>query len=238
MFSKELNLNDKFTKNAKTHLITFVNPVSFYGFLKHKKRYEFADVYSDGALLTKLHNLFFKDLKTKRISFDFSSIANAVLTFSEKNDKNITFIGGSSDESVTFEREIKKLYPLLKITCYSGYFSEKNSLSDTLVKMNHSPPDIIVCGMGYPRQEEFLVTCKENLNKPFLGLTCGGFISQTSMSSDYYHPIIKRLGLRWLQRAFMHHHVRKRLLKDYPIFLFRYLYDVITKGDKFYNPPS
>ncbi len=76
--------------------------------------------------------------------------------------------------------------------------------------------------MGTPLQEEFLIRIKKAINIKIL-ITCGGFLTQTSMFGDYYHPIIKKLGLRWLQRAILHKHVRDRLIKVYPEFLLSYL---------------
>lgn len=79
--------------------------------------------------------------------------------------------------------------------------------------------------MGTPYQENFAQIIKSLNDKGIVVLTCGGFLTQTSMRADYYYPLIKKLGLRWLQRIVMHQHVRQRVIKDYPKFLLTYLYE-------------
>jgi UDP-Gal:alpha-D-GlcNAc-diphosphoundecaprenol beta-1,4-galactosyltransferase len=95
-------------------------------------------------------------------------------------------------------------------------------------ELNKLKPRIIVSGMGYPYQEDFLLSCKADLEYPFVGLTCGGFLTQTAMKSEYYYSWSSNTGLRWFQRMLMHNHVRERLLKEYPVFVFKYLYKFIN----------
>jgi N-acetylglucosaminyldiphosphoundecaprenol N-acetyl-beta-D-mannosaminyltransferase len=76
--------------------------------------------------------------------------------------------------------------------------------------------------MGTPYQEDFALLAKKFLKSSFI-ITCGGFLTQTSIRPDYYSPLVKRLGLRWLQRAIYHKHVRRRLIVDYPKFMIRYI---------------
>ena len=83
--------------------------------------------------------------------------------------------------------------------------------------------------MGTPYQERFSVSLKKLLTSPATIITCGGFLTQTSIKADYYHPLIKKLGLRWLQRMVMHKHVRDRVLKKYPKFIFYYLYSMVRQ---------
>ena len=83
--------------------------------------------------------------------------------------------------------------------------------------------------MGTPIQEDFAIYCLQNSKFIKKAVTCGGFITQTAIKGDYYHPLIKKLGLRWLQRAYLHKHVRDRLFRVYPKFIFSYLLDIIRK---------
>lgn len=56
--------------------------------------------------------------------------------------------------------------------------------------------DILIIGMGSPYQEKFAVKIKkENINIP-LTFTCGGFLTQTSIKADYYHPLVKKFGFK------------------------------------------
>ncbi len=80
--------------------------------------------------------------------------------------------------------------------------------------------------MGAPLQEIAAAKIHEKNNHKLV-ITCGGFITQTSIKDDYYHPMSKKLGLRWLQRIVMHKHVRDKVLKKYPSFVIRYTFDGI-----------
>jgi len=235
---KELNnkLKTKFflmeliKKNNTTKFITFVNPFSYDIFLKDSKMIKEFDVFfADGALLVKLHNLFNKN-KIERVSFDFSSIATDVLNYVNENNTSLAVIGAKEEELKGAISNLKILYPNLNII-YSrnGYFNNESDYRECFEEMKNFKIDILIIGMGSPYQEKFAVRVKkEKLNIPLV-FTCGGFLTQTSIKADYYHPLVKKFGLRWLQRAIMHKHVRDRLLKDYPLFVIKYIYNHLKK---------
>lgn len=83
--------------------------------------------------------------------------------------------------------------------------------------------------MGSPYQENFSISLKNSFGNSRLKLiiTCGGFLTQTSIKTDYYHPIIKKTGLRWLQRMVMHKHVRDKVFSKYPSFILKYFVERI-----------
>lgn len=235
MFSSSDVVPFLLTAQEKTKLVTFLNPVSFYSFRRLECRFDFDYVFSDGIFLTLLHNIFFSDKKINRVSFDFSSIANDVLSFGQENNKTIIFVGGDVDDAKKAETFFNSRYSLNNCFCFSGFFKDEIEMTMFVKSLQKFNPDYIVCGMGHPHQEIFLSCCKKNLINHFIGFTCGGFISQTALRSDYYSPWIKRFGLRWLQRAYLHKHVRDRLLKDYPIFFFRYLFDAVFRRASLYK---
>ncbi|MBX6960051.1 glycosyltransferase [Providencia rettgeri] len=235
MFSSRSQIPLILKKTEETKIITFLNPVSFYGFLDLPNKQLFDYIFSDGFLLTKLHNIFLASTKIERVSFDFSSIAGDVFSYAENQNLCIVIVGGNSSEVLQAKDKFLDLYPNLNIHYRNGYFNNQQEIKEFILTLDKLNPDIIISGMGFPHQENFLIDCKIIMSSSFIGFTCGGFISQTALRTDYYHPIIKKLGLRWLQRAFLHKHVRNRLLRDYPIFLFRYLKDIYIKGERIYR---
>jgi len=216
-----------FNKHSETVIFSFVNPFS-YGIVASKLSIVNSVDYwfADGALLCFLSNL----IRVKRItraSFDFSSIASEVFSFASVGKKRIAFVGGREEELDLAISGIRCMYPLLNVVGkFSGFFEWSDA---RLVAYNVSltMPDILIVGMGTPMQEEFSSICRDAFGTPCMIFTCGGFISQSAIKSDYYHPVIKRLGLRWLQRAYDFKHVRKRLIFDYPFFFFGYLTDAL-----------
>jgi len=213
-------ISAKCFNNKTTNVISFVNPFSYIEVLKESKLVTDIDYYfSDGAMLCKFHGLF--NQKITRASFDFSSIANDFLTDISEKKLEVAVIGAKQSEIDIAIGNLKNLYPKMNIVFYrNGYIEDKTTLLD---KLNQVNPQVIILGMGSPHQEKLAVAIKDVLNSPATIITCGGFLTQTSIKADYYHPLIKKLGLRWLQRMVMHSHVRNRVFKDYPKFVFSYL---------------
>ncbi|MGS0683092.1 WecB/TagA/CpsF family glycosyltransferase [Shewanella sp. 125m-7] len=205
-------------------IVSFVNPFSYTFISSNNRLVQKVDYwFSDGALLCFFSNIFRRDNKITRASFDFSSLAGIVFDFCERNTLNVAVVGGACLEIESAIINLKVIHPRLNVVYKrDGYFST-DEFAQVSHEINSSEVDVLIVGMGTPLQEEFSVFCNEKVKNIRLTFTCGGFISQTAIKGDYYHPLIKKFGLRWLQRAYMHSHVRQRLFKDYPVFIFRYL---------------
>jgi N-acetylglucosaminyldiphosphoundecaprenol N-acetyl-beta-D-mannosaminyltransferase len=218
--SKFKNILDAGVKNKICTVISFVNPFSYMEVIKDKELVNDIEYYfSDGALLCKMHSLFYS--KITRASFDFSSIADYFLQYSADNYLSIAIVGALQSEVELAVINLKELYPQLNIVYFrDGYIRDVTQLINDL---NKSMPKIVLLGMGSPHQERMAISLKYKLKNTSLIITCGGFLTQTSIKADYYHPLIKKLGLRWLQRVILHKHVRDRVLKDYPKFVYYYL---------------
>jgi len=209
-----------------TQLVTFVNPFSYSVFLDNSELLKnFDALFVDGSLLVLMNNIFCRT-KVKRLSFDFTSIASDVFNHCQDKDLSIAFIGASEDELPMALSNILLLHPELHIS-YSrnGYFNNEKDYQKCINNLMESKSDIVVIGMGSPLQEKFSVMLKNANTDISCVFTCGGFLTQTAISCEYYHPIIKKLGLRWLQRAIMHDFVRDRLIKHYPVFVVKYIYN-------------
>ncbi len=198
---------------------TFVNPFS-YNKIPNSSSFDY--IFADGGSLCIAHNIFNK-IKVKRISFDLSSIGKEILEVANYRRLKLSIIGGKPNEIMLSVQNLNKLYPNINIIYYrDGYFDSTHEKYTCIKKIKSIKPHITLIGMGTPLQEEFLMMLKE-IKCGGMTFTCGGFISQTSEKPDYYHPIIKFTKLFWLQRAWNETHVRKRLLKDYPIFFIRFI---------------
>jgi N-acetylglucosaminyldiphosphoundecaprenol N-acetyl-beta-D-mannosaminyltransferase len=201
--------------------ISFLNPYSYMLIEKRPELVKSIDyLFCDGALLSRLHSLFFD--KVERASFDFSSIADCFFNYCIKESYRVAIIAATEDENLKAVNNLKTMYPGLNVVYKRDGYIQSDDVEFENLKF--IKPDVIVLGMGTPFQEEFLVNLRNNANVKYtIAITCGGFITQTSIKSDYYHPVIKRLGLRWLQRMFLHKHVRDRVMKTYPYFIYSYL---------------
>lgn len=214
------------TPSAVSQVVSFVNPFSYGVVSGNKELVEGVDFwFSDGALLCRLLGL--KRSSTyERASFDFSSVANNVFEYCELAGKKVAIVGGGGNEIGVAVSNINDRYSKLNCVYYrDGYFNSDDAGS-VVDEINRVEPDFVIVGMGTPAQEVFSLLCKRRLQVPAKIFTCGGFLTQTAASPDFYHPLIKRFGLRWLQRAFQFSHVRRRLINDYPRFVVRYLIDI------------
>lgn len=207
----------------KTKIISFLNPFS-YGLISSKPYLiDEVDVwFCDGALLCFLVNIKRYE-KISRASFDFSSIAHVVFSYSIRESLTMYFIGGTVCEALEAEQNVKIAYPELKIIGFISGFFKSQSESEILKDIVMNNPQVVIVGLGTPLQEEFAIKLRRSMPLNSLIFTCGGFITQTSKSTFFYKNWSVKY-FRWLQRALVYRHVRKRLMVDYPIFVLKYLF--------------
>lgn len=207
---------DCLVKSDRTSLFTFVNPTNYY--FVESVQDSFDNVFSDGFLLTYLYRRRY-GFPLKRFSFDFTSIAHRVFRSCINRKFKVALIGSKSSEIGLAIKNIKKIYPKLEIS----YFSHGFKCQDVFVEeLKNIEFDLLICGMGSPLQENFLIYFKKNCSKNFIGFTCGGFLTQTSEKINYYPLIVDMFNLRWLYRFIRHSHVRKKVIYLYPKFIFKW----------------
>ena len=151
-----------------------------------------------------------------RVSFDFTSIADRVLSGAEQLGKRVYFVGARQAELDLFILKIKSLYPQLVIAGYHhGYFNAEQA-EGIRADICRSEADILIVGLGAGLQEQFE---QDALQAGFRGVafTCGGFIRQEALATRQYYPaLINRLHLRAFYRMYREPHTIKRYLIDYP----------------------
>lgn len=202
--------------------VSFLNPYSYEQMLNNKHLVNSVDYFFiDGSLLQRFNNFRYPNNIVERLSFDFSSIAHDVIKKSIEKNYSIALVGASDDEVKLAKENILKLYPNSNIKfIHNGFIDDYEGVCNEL---NEACVDYLFLGMGSPKQEEFIYNLKNKLHGIKIIFTCGGFLSQTAIKPDYYHPLIKKTGLRWLQRMLLHKHVRRRVIRDYPKFIVKYI---------------
>lgn len=184
-------------------------------------------IYCDGMLMALLTScLLFK--KVERVSFDMTSLAKKLFILCEKKGLSLYFIGSEQTTVSKFCLNLKNTYPRLKIVGYSsGYFDllrEKVLIDDIVNKK----ADIVICGMGAGKQEDFILKVKNASQNLIACFTCGGFIHQASERLYYYPKNIDLFQLRWLYRLVHEPHTRRRFFKYYPLFLLYFIVDIFN----------
>ncbi|WP_448107611.1 WecB/TagA/CpsF family glycosyltransferase [Pseudomonas azerbaijanoccidentalis] len=151
-----------------------------------------------------------------RVSFDFTSIADAVLGSAEQQRKRVYFVGARQAELELFIDKIRTLYPRLTIAGYHNGYFDASQAEDIQADIRRSEANILIVGLGAGLQERFEL---DALRAGFRGVafTCGGFIHQEAMATHNYYPaVIDQLHLRAFYRMYREPHTIKRYLLDYP----------------------
>lgn len=144
-----------------------------------------------------------------------SDLYNQIIEAAILNAWNL-FIFGDTDETLG---RINNKYPKLSIVgSNNGYVFQNEKL---LLEINNSNPDILVVGLGTPKQEEWIVKHKSKLMVNVI-IAVGDGIKVFAGNKRRGPKILQKLGLEWFVRFIFE---PKRLWKRYfigiPLFIFR-----------------
>lgn len=189
-------------RDKTSFLVTFVNP-SAWDVIHKNTDYDinlnrFDLILPDGIGVVFAMRSLGLD-KTQRFSFDYTSLADIVFK-AALADKKRVYLLGSTDANITKAYEkLRGVYGAdVIVGCKSGYFSDLMSVYSDLEKLEI---DILICGMGVPRQEECLGNLVD-LGWSGVAFTCGGFFDQVIQGINYYPGYIDKLNLRFLYRIY------------------------------------
>jgi N-acetylglucosaminyldiphosphoundecaprenol N-acetyl-beta-D-mannosaminyltransferase len=180
-------------------ITTFINPHSFY--LKNKNSEylpllnQFDMILPDGSGVQKAAEWFLK-IPCERISFDSTSMALPVFEWCQKESKKMALIGGKPGIAEKAAKMLLNSFPSLPIAQILNGHIPAPALVEAILKEN---PAVVLCGMGAPQQENFLILLKKSGWKG-VGFTCGGYFDQLVNGIQYYPKFIDQNNLRWLYR--------------------------------------
>ncbi|GAA0353497.1 WecB/TagA/CpsF family glycosyltransferase [Bowmanella denitrificans] len=206
--------------------VSFVNPYSYQILAQRPDLLNALDhLYCDGVSGAKLLSWRLK-CKIERVSFDMTSLAPIFFRFSEENNLRVYLLGANQKEVEGSRDSFLKTFPKLNVVgARNGYFSNESEMTKACEDIFSKSADVVIVGMGTPKQEEFIKYIKSYSNTGLKGIfTCGGFIHQSSLKAEYYPYWINKLELRWLYRLLFEPHSRKRVFKYYPKFLINLLF--------------
>ena len=206
-------------------LRTFVNPYS-YGLLS-RLRPGYLDgtlmrVDFDGLSLAVVARVMGSKDAARR-SFDDTSLAPLIFGECVRRGSSIALVGSGPGVTVKAADLLRAKYPGIRIDFVAdGYCTDFGPVLDAASRC-----DVVVCSMGTPRQEDFLV---QLMMRGWCGsgFTCGGYLDQLvgAGGGNYYPWIFDKLNLRWAYRI-IKEPVRlvPRYAFDYPFGIFRYVKD-------------
>ena len=224
--TKTNNTKEQLHLNGCSRLVTFLNPYSYLYYRKNLSLFsQFDEINIDAISLVLLLKFF--GVKTKRLSFDMTSLAPLVFNSCANDNQKIYFIGSSKGYITEFTKKIKQDFPNMNIIGYrNGYFKNSDERNLEIKKIVEKNPDIVVVGMGTPIQEEFLLSLK-TYGWDGVGYSCGGFIHQTAKDINYYPNFLNKYNLRWLYRIYDEPKLFKRYFLLYPKSIALFMFDVL-----------
>lgn len=144
-------------------------------------------------------------------------LVQKIFLMSEKKNFSIYFLGGKENIVELAKKNMEKKFNKLKIVGYNnGFFSDEKKI---VKKINFAKPDILLVGMGSPKQEKFIFKYKDKIDaKIFIGV--GGSFDVMSGKIKRAPKIFIDLNLEWFYR-FMKEPKRFFRLMALPKFLFK-----------------
>ena len=92
---------------------------------------------------------------SKRESFDFTSLADAVFQSAVDNNWQLGFVGGEPGVAEKSSKVLRLKYPDLRVAaCYSGFGLGPAEAHEYFAEHQ---VDLVVCAMGAPLQERFFI---------------------------------------------------------------------------------
>lgn len=164
-------------------------------------------------------------LKFKKINIDQVrgiDFSRELIKLAANNNYRLALLGAKEEVIKKAKENILAKYPNLNIVyTRNGYFKDDTEIIN---EIKQAKPQIILVGLGSPRQEEFILKLKSEI----IGCTMIG----VGGSFDVFSGIIKesplifrKLGLEWLYRTICQPERLKRIFPVLPIFLIKCIID-------------
>ncbi len=208
------------TINKKSIIVTGCN-VNTINILLSNKRFEkilseFDIIHPDGIGIY-LASKFLYGQKGFSSRFTGSDFYFYLINAAIKNNWSVFFFG---DEEETLKL-INKNTPTLNIAGFCNGFDYDNN--DLILMINNSNPDILIVGLGSPKQERWIIENKKNIHSKVI-IAVGDGIKVFAGIKKRGPKYIQKIGLEWFVRFL---YEPKRLWKRYfigiPLFIYRVL---------------
>ena len=154
-----------------------------------------------------------------RLIYDIAKMAT-------ENNYSLSLIGGNDNVAVQSARELKKLYPNLKVNLALSGRSFDAKMRDEIAASNS---DILLIAYSPPKQEMWLAENLSKLNvKAAIGL--GGTFDYIAEKNPPAPNFAHYLGLEWLWRLITQPRRWKRMWKAVPVFIWKiYKYKINSR---------
>jgi N-acetylglucosaminyldiphosphoundecaprenol N-acetyl-beta-D-mannosaminyltransferase len=151
-----------------------------------------------------------------------------ILELAAKKNKKVFLLGSEAGIAMKAKNNIETQIPdIIIVGCESGYFNEEKE-NEILSKIE--PADILIVGMGVPRQEKWIYANRSRL--PNVGiLIAGGAIIDFCAGKFVRAPkLLRKFQMEWVYRLALE---PKRLFKRYAFGNLKFISHVLWSSRKF-----
>ena len=176
-------------------------------------------VYTDGFGVVFASKILGRPLKERVNAADFfDEFCKKCIDF----DKGIYFLGGRQKMLEDLYINLKNRYSYLRILGIKNGHTPQDEEKDIINEINKLRPNILIVGLGSPKQEFFIFKHLPSLEVETIW-TVGGLFNLLSGKIKRAPLLMRRLGLEWLFRLFQE---PTRLWRRYLIGNFIFIYRV------------
>ncbi|HEX9063047.1 MAG TPA: WecB/TagA/CpsF family glycosyltransferase [Clostridia bacterium] len=207
-FLSEDRIHVIYTPNAEIMMEAHRNP-------ELKNILSMADMLvADGAGVVLASKILGRKLPERVAGFD---LTKNILSMSKNRSLKIFLFGGKPEVAKEAGANIIESYPGVEITGFrDGYFNE-NDEDDIIERINSSGADILLVGLGAPKQEKWIHKNRERL-KVRLCIGVGGSIDVFAGKAKRAPEFFRKYSLEWLYRLYKEPWRYKRMM-DLPRFV-------------------
>jgi len=126
-------------------------------------------------------------------------LMEALLELAAGKDYSVYFLGGRPGIAKKAKENVDESYPGINICgCHHGYLDEQLT-EKVIADINQQSPDLLLVGMGAPRQEYFIAENQDKLDFK-VALTVGGSFDVISGEKVRAPVWVQKIYLEWLYR--------------------------------------
>ncbi len=147
-------------------------------------------------------------------------LAYELLDSADKNGLKVALVGADEDTIQAAKTELLKDFPNLNIVyLHNGYFNSQQEM-EILSELEKAQPDILLAGLGFPKQEIFIKNFKK-ISKSSIMIGVGGSFDVWSKKLKRAPKLFQKLGLEWFYRLLCQPSRFSRIFPAIPMFLLK-----------------
>ena len=207
-----LNRIEQYVQSGKPHQVSYLNADCLnkcWSDRQYREAITKSDlVYADGMSVVWASRLFGHPLPER---VNANDLLPEFCFRAEQKGYRIFLLGGEDGVAEKAADDLLSKYPHLKIVGFhQGFFSKKEE-PDVIEKIKNSAPDILIVGMGAPKQELWIRQHLQTLHVP-VAWGVGGLLDYSAKGIKRAPVWMRKCGFEWLWRFCLE---PKRLWKRY-----------------------